>query len=294
MEKTRFDHKGKTYRVDLIKNNGKKLFFLNPLNRNVRTQKVFRGDNVDDKIHEFLDKLEQLKINVKINKEKTVPNNMNINLSEMKTIDPIEVKNTIDLYLDDKTGNNIVLFGSTKTGKSTLMMHLYRKYWANTIAILCAENIQIGMYHDNTEKMVKTYSYDVCEQLIKTIHRIQRGTKNNYEFTIMLDDIVTRTNDPTLQKLIMVYRNSLINSIISVQYPYVVSKRCRANMTNMIFFRFYNPATVIEITKQFLPQFFRNLTDAERVDKYNAMTKDHQFIYYSPKTEKFSIHKLLI
>lgn len=294
MEKKRFPHGDKTYRVDIIKNDGRRLYFLNPLNKNVRTQKVFRGQNVDQKIHEFLDKLDEIKKKVRYNKDKLIPNNMNINLNELKLEPDIIVQNKIDLCLNDKTGNNVLIFGSTKQGKSTCMMHIYRKYFSGTITFLCSPNIQINLYNDNTEKIIKTYSYDVCQQLIKTAQKIQRKTKNNYEFTFLIDDIITRTNDPTLQNLVMVYRNSLINSIISVQYPTVISKRCRANITNMIFFRFLSPESILYVTKTFLPNFFNKYTDAKKIEKYNELTKDHQFIYYCPLTEQFTVHKLLI
>src|SRR5690348_14510569 len=74
----------------------------------------FRKKNKEQKMKD-LDEIIQEKLTVPKN-----PYSMDIHFS-----------NRIEMILDPNTGNSTAIFGSSKTGKSTLMMYLYNKYYAS-------------------------------------------------------------------------------------------------------------------------------------------------------------------
>lgn len=203
------------------------------------------------------------------------------------------VLSEINLKLDAGTGNSTVLLGSSKAGKTTLMMQLFSKYYSGKdfISVLFAENAQIDLYKGK-KRLVQANCYE--PGLIKMAHFIQKQTNNAYKFCFMLDDIVDKRDDKTLKKLVLSLRNSDISSIVSLQYTNLLAKNSRANVNNIILFRFNNQEAIDLAINQFLKAHFRRLGVApdDMVDFYKSMTADHGFIYLHPASDSISFHRL--
>jgi hypothetical protein len=201
----------------------------------------------------------------------------------------------IDLKLDKDTGNSTVLMGSSKAGKSTLMMHLFLKYYAGKefVTTLFAENVQIPLYTGpKKKKLVLVNCYE--PGLIKMAHFIQRGTDNHYRFCFMLDDIVDKRDDKALKKLVLSLRNSDMSSVVSLQFTNLLAKNSRANVNNILLFRFNSQEAIELAIAQFLKAHFRRMgiePDA-MVDFYKKATADHGFIYLHPASDSISFHRL--
>jgi len=200
-----------------------------------------------------------------------------------------EVKKGISLKLDANTGNSTVILGSSKAGKSTVLMYLYRKYYTNAISVLFSDNPQIGMYKDS--KLIKSFNF--IPQIIRDFHQINRKTKNKYDFTILLDDIVNEKEDEMLRRLILSFRNSNISSIVSLQSPTLLNKSNRASVNNILFFRFNTDEMIEQTIKFYLSSHLSGRMD-DKIRQYKEMTKDHQFIYLNPRDNKISVHKISI
>ena len=200
-----------------------------------------------------------------------------------------EVIKGIKLNLDKNTGNSTVILGSSKAGKSTVLMYLYRKYYNDSISVLFSDNPQINLYKD--KNLIKSSFF--IPQIVKDFHRINRKTKNKYEFTVLLDDIVNEKENEMLRRLILSLRNSNISSIVSIQSPTLISKSNRSSINNLLFFRFNNDEMIEQVIRFFLSSYIPGKMD-EKIKRYREMTANHQFIYLDPRENKISVHKISI
>lgn len=199
------------------------------------------------------------------------------------------VERGINLDLDKKTGNSTVILGSSKAGKSTLLMYLYNKYYRDLITILFSDNPQINLYKD--KKLIKS-SYFI-PQIIKEFHYINRKTNNKYDFACLLDDIVNEKEDEMLRRLVLSFRNSNISSIVSIQSPTLLNKSNRSSVNNLIFFRFNTEEMIEQVIKFFLSSHLPGRMD-EKIRLYKQLTADHQFIYLNPRENRMTVHKISI
>jgi hypothetical protein len=204
---------------------------------------------------------------------------------------------TLDLHLDEGTGNSTVLLGSSKAGKSTAMMRIFRDYYAGgkQITTLFSSSPQAPVYEGASKKMDRlVHVTGYSPQLIRMAQAINRGTENHYEFCFLLDDIIDQRQDATLAELILTLRNSMLSSVVCLQYVNLLAKMNRGNVNNVLLFRF-NTESMIEIAiAEYLKNHFRRMgvpTDL-MVDFYKRLTDDHGFIYVRPATDTISFHRL--
>ena len=184
---------------------------------------------------------------------------------------------------DFTTGNTWLLLGSSKSGKSTCMLDYYNREnekYKDSVNILFAGNVQAKIYDDGDKKLIKTHIYE--NEIIKTIVKIQRGTKNKYKFLLMFDDIVDHStkDSETMKKLITSYRNSVISSFISLQAPKLINRVNRGNINLITFHAFRNDEQAEDIIKQFLnsKKPFKGLKMDEKINLYHRLTANYQFI----------------
>ena len=201
-----------------------------------------------------------------------------------------KVNSKIHLSLDENTGNSTVLFGSSKSGKSTLLMHLYKKYYKKTISVLFTESPQIKLYKDKNLIISPIFFTEV----IKEMHLINKGTNNHYDFTVLLDDIVDQKNNVAVKKLILILRNSNISSIVSLQSPKLLAKENRGSVNNYCFFKFNSNEMITEIIQLFLSPYLPPKKMDDKIKLYKKLTEDHKFIYLDILNDKISIHKINI
>lgn len=184
-------------------------------------------------------------------------------------------------------------------GKSTLLMHLYDKYYSSKefISILFSINPHINIYKDHKNLIqCNTFNKDT-ETLIKEQKYINVKCKNKYKFVNMLDDIIDVKFSALISNLILTYRNSNISSLISLQYPKLLNKSARANINNIILFNFNTDETIIDTIKLYLRNHFNKLgfkTFDEQLSLYKELTKNHGFIYLNTINNYISFHRLTI
>jgi hypothetical protein len=205
----------------------------------------------------------------------------------------------VDLYLDKGTGNSSALIGSSKRGKSTLMMHLYNKYY-NTkkfISILFCLNPQIALYKGHSDMLVSRGFNDYSSKLIKATQFINTHVNNKYKFLIMMDDIIGSKYDKIVNELVLTYRNSNISSMFSIQYPKILSPANRANVNNLFIFDFNTDECCHSAIELYLKDQFNKLGHTSKDDRlrfFKEMVKDHGFIYLNPMMNIMTFHRLSI
>lgn len=198
----------------------------------------------------------------------------------------------VELKLDQATGNSTVLIGSSKAGKTTVMMHLFEKYYGSRdfVSVLFAGNPQLAAY--KAPKLIVVDKYE--PGLIRMAHKIQKETDNHYKFAFMLDDMLEQRDDRTLKNLVLSYRNSEISSVACLQYTNLLAKNSRANVNNILLFRFNSEEATELAVKQFTKAFFRRLgvEPEDMIDFYKRATANHGFIYIHPASDTISFHRL--
>ncbi len=210
----------------------------------------------------------------------------------------INIQNTLNIKLDPETGNSMVILGSGKRGKSTLMMKIYKQYYQtdkNYISTLFAINSQIPLYKGNKELIISNCFNDQSVKYIKLQKFINNKTKNRYTFLNMFDDVINVRHSKIVNELILSYRNSNISSIISLQYGFLLSKMMRANVNNIIIFGSNSNESITDLIDLFLKPYFTKLGFKDydsQLSLFKYITQDHGFILINPISDSVSFHRL--
>lgn len=212
---------------------------------------------------------------------------------------PIIVSDFKDLQLDLDTGNTTFILGSSKMGKSTLLMNIYKNYYSKDfISTLFSINCHIPLYKKGSKKLLKCCKFNKeCVDLIKMMKRLQFVCKNKHKFSFIFDDITDVRYNQIVNDLILTYRNSLISSVVSLQYPNMLAKSSRSSINNLIFFGFNTDECIKVVLDSFLKSYFTKagiIGEANQINFYRELTKDHQFIYLHPQSGFIGLYKLSI
>lgn len=208
----------------------------------------------------------------------------------------------IELDNSKNSGNSICLIGSSKAGKSTVMMALFNKYFNNKkmLSVLFSINSHIPIYKNNGDLVKVNKFVNESEKLIKNMKKINMDSSppNKWNFCILLDDIVDARYSRVLNALLLAYRNSNFSSVISIQYPKLLSKSARCSANNLLFFSQNLQEGIEVILKSFLAAEFNSLFGITKfnhaIQAYRLLTKDHSFLYYHPMTQTLKRYKLII
>ena len=185
-----------------------------------------------------------------------------------------------------------VIFGSSKSGKTTQVIKLLHKYFndKNLITVFISPNIHKAIYKDLPKNVIKIDRWD--DDLIKDIHKIQQKTANKYRFLIATDDIIDTKNNKMVLQLILTLRNSLINSIICMQDTKLISRPARSNVNNFIFRKYNGCEGPEDSVKLFLGTFepFNKLRLDDKMSLYKKLTLDYKFIYLNALEDDLTFH----
>lgn len=203
------------------------------------------------------------------------------NIVEVPTI---EWSNDVDVNFDE-TGPHqatFALLASSKAGKTTLLKRIFEKYYDKPefITVLFSINAHIPLYKDFDIK-VSTVSKRALN-IIKVEQNINKRTNNHYKFLNVFDDVLDVRDKKLLSDCILTYRNSNMSTIVSLQYPKLLSPAMRSNVNHLFFGKFNNDESKEQVIKMWLSSYFRRLgkkTLPAMVDMYDLLTKDHGFIY---------------
>lgn len=207
---------------------------------------------------------------------------------------------TIDINLDTNTGNTVVIYGSSKRGKTTLMMHLYERHYAHDkryISTLYSGNPQLKIYKGDRNLLTSYGFTSRSANYIKLQQLINVKTKNRYLWLNMFDDIIDAKQAPILGKLVLTYRNSNISSIICLQYVYMLSKANRSSVNHTCVFGSNTAEDEENIIKLLLKPYLVAIglkKLQEQVAFYREATRDHGFIYLDNIHNRMTLHRLKV
>lgn len=210
----------------------------------------------------------------------------------------VNITDAFHLKLDKRTGSTVLILGSSKRGKSTLMMKIYEdKFKADKEAIctLFTDNPHLRIYRGDT-RLLCTYGFgDRHSKYVQMEHFMNVKTKNRYKFVNFIDDVVDRKNSPIISKMLLTYRNANISTVICLQYLFLFSRQNRANVNHTICFGMNSAEDAENVVKNVLRPYFAAM-GLKRIDQmvhfFRIVTQDHGFIYLDNVQGKISFHRL--
>lgn len=184
------------------------------------------------------------------------------------------------LNMPSNGGVSICLIGSSRSGKTTLMKHLYREYFRKHLTIMCSMNTQAAIYDDLDSKVLVSPVYD--PRLIRDAHEINVVCKNAYPFLFISDDYVDHKikNCPEVTRCLTVYRNSGQSSIFSFQGNTLMSAVGRNSCNYIMIFKQQTPKAWKNVIDEFLDMHLPlGKTLAQKIAYCKAVTSDHSFFF---------------
>jgi len=178
---------------------------------------------------------------------------------------------------DRSSGISVLLMGSTRAGKSTMMNYLYENVFKHYITVLHTASSQNSIY----KPLMKTCAVGSCyhPELIAETYRINRKTDNHYEFLHIIDDVVDKKNDAELKKLLTIYRNTRISAIITGQSLTIFNSITRGNINYVMLGYLNSDASVEQAIKTYLISYFpKGMKMEDKIKAYRELTSDYHWV----------------
>lgn len=178
---------------------------------------------------------------------------------------------------DPKFGVSFVLCGSTRSGKTTILNYLYKTHFKNHISVLMSNSLNSDAY-DMLKKTCATSDF-YHPEILKEMYKINHATKNHYEFFAIIDDVPDKREDSEMKRLMCIYRNSRISSIVCAQTATMINKMARSNI-NWVFLGRMNSSSEVERNiKDYLQGHLpTTMKMTEKIKLYKEWTSGYQWI----------------
>jgi GTPase SAR1 family protein len=186
---------------------------------------------------------------------------------------------------------SVMLLGSTRSGKTTCMNWILNKYYKDEINVLMSDSLHAEIYKPLLKTMVPCPTF--VPEIIKTCYKINKGTNCKYPFNIILDDLVGYRNDKEMLKLLTIYRNSRVGTIITAQATSILNNNGRSNINFVCLFKLNSDEQIETVCKKFLASFFpSHMRMIDKIIEYKRLTSDHHFIFLNNITGDAYISKI--
>ena len=173
---------------------------------------------------------------------------------------------------------SIALIGCSRSGKSTLMKHIYDRYFRKCVTVMCSMNSHAEIYKDLPSSVIVSSKYEPT--IISDMYTINHRLGNKFEFLFMSDDYVDHTikNDPEITRCLTLYRNTNINSLFSFQGRTLMNATGRMNVNIVCIFKQQTPMEWKNVIDEYLGMWLpMGLKMEEKIDFCKRATENHQF-----------------
>lgn len=190
----------------------------------------------------------------------------------------IPILNIASIELPDpKFGVSFILCGSTRSGKTTILNYLYKAHFKNHVSVLMSNSLNSDAY-DMLKKTCVTSDF-YHPEVLKEMYKINHATKNHYEFFAIIDDVPDKREDPEMKRLMTIYRNSRISSIVCAQTATMINKMARSNINWVFLGRMNNSGEIERNIKDYLQGHLpTRMKMTEKIVWYQRATSNYQWI----------------
>ena len=202
-------------------------------------------------------------------------------------------KKDLCITLPTNGGASFLLIGSTRSGKSVAMLHLYETYFKKHITFLMTHSTQADIYAPLKNAII---SPGYFKELIDEPMRLNRETKNKYDFCLLFDDLaLSGKNDKEMTKLLTIGRNSGMSAIICGQKMTMLNATGRSNCNYVLCFKQNAESAILDTIKTYMRSYFPpSMSLAQMVVIYKELTKDHHFFVIDTLNDEIYISKIKI
>lgn len=192
---------------------------------------------------------------------------------------------------DDKFGCSMIMIGATRSGKTTLLNYIHKKFFSSYISILMSNSLQSDAYKYLKKNCITSDHYH--SELLKDQYKINHETNNHYKFLNICDDITDVRNDKELTRLQTIYRNSRMSSIVCAQTATMINTIARSNINFVLIGRCNSAMQYERAVKDFLnPYLPSHLKLVEKITLVKDLTQDHKWILINNLEGKIYLTKL--
>ena len=194
---------------------------------------------------------------------------------------------------DGSSAVSFMLCGASKSGKTTLLKYLLKKYFSKHITIMFTMNPQAEIYKEIDSKIIVSDTYH--PELISEGHIINKEMGNKHKLLYVSDDYVGLDikNDKEITRLLTVLRNSNQSSVFNFQGRTLMNAIGRANCNYIVILKQQCPKDWENVIKDFLDMWLPlDMTMREKIAFCQAATKNHQFFMIDQVKEECYISKL--
>ena len=168
--------------------------------------------------------------------------------------------------------------GSTRSGKTYAMKHIYDTYFKKHITILMTHSGHAEIYKDFKKNVIVSDGFH--KELVDEPMKINKLTKDEYQFCLIFDDLgLDGKICDSMTNLLTRGRNCGMSAIYAGQKLTMLSATGRSNINYVLCF-YQNTDTEIENTiKCFLRSYFpKGMRMTDCISLYRKLTQDHNFI----------------
>ncbi len=182
-----------------------------------------------------------------------------------------------ELKLSPRASNSICMIGSTRSGKSTCLSYILKHYFKKHIAVLMTNSPQAEIYKEMSH-CIQSPQY--IPKVLEDMYKINVGTDNHYDFLAILDDVVTGVkHDKSILRMLTIFRNSCIASIITAQAVTLLNSSGRTNCNFVLLFKLNSDEQIEKCIKFYLSSYFpKHMKMLDKIRWYRENTQDHHFI----------------
>lgn len=169
-----------------------------------------------------------------------------------------------------------LLLGSTRSGKSTFLVHLYKALFTEHVSVCQTMSSANQIYKELGKNVAVCPEYK--PELIYDMYQINKKTNCHYKFLAIVDDCPISKNDKELMKALCVYRNTDISVVIANQELSMFNATARSNINYVCLFKLNSDMAIEKCVKTYLRSYFpAHMNMNEMIRAYREATADHRF-----------------
>ncbi len=197
---------------------------------------------------------------------------------DRKLGEPFERKDLSVLKIPENQNCSFACIGSTRSGKSYAMKHIWNTYFKKHITILLTHSGHAEIYRDFKKTVCLSDGFH--KELIDEPMKINKLTNDQYHFCVIFDDLgMDGKISDSMTNLLTRGRNCGMSCIYAGQKLTMLSATGRSNINYILCFAQNTDSEIENTIKCFLRSYFpKGMRIPEMVALYRQLTMDHHFI----------------